>query len=181
MVMHLWQYFFFHNIHVCSSLKNRAGSMQPAPHFLLNLKQSTLSRTPLFKYISATNVNSNVEFSRESQAGTIIVQCPWWRLWDSTKPRTWSRSPPAELSALPLMNSFAKLHAVLALELVFSQTETLCIYFLIPEKTTSLHVSKTRHVAVLRWKTTILETLCSHWKGTRWLRGGNHARSSRQW
>lgn len=77
-------------------------------------------------------------------------------------------------SGLPLMNSFAELHAALAWELVFSQTETLCIYFLIPEKLTSAHISKTCYFAVLRWITTILETLCSHWKGISWLRRGRN-------
>lgn len=81
-----------------------------------------------------------------------------------------SRIPPSPgytAGALPLklglslMNSFAELDTALAWELVFSPTETLCVYFLIPEKPTSVHVSKTRYFAVLRGITTVLETLCS--------------------
>lgn len=48
-------------------------------------------------------------------------------------------------SGLPLTNSFANLHAALAWELVFGLAKTLCIYFLIPEKLTSVRNSKTHY------------------------------------
>lgn len=71
---------------------------------------------------------------------------------------------------LSLKNSFDKLAMALAWELVCSQTETFCIYFLIPEKLTSVHAGKTHYFVVLRRIPTILET-CSPWKVISWLRG----------
>lgn len=44
--------------------------------FPIEFKAEYIEQNTFIKHISAANVNANVKFSRESQAGTIIVQRP---------------------------------------------------------------------------------------------------------